>query len=96
MNFKNYLVVLVSLFTIVGSIVGATAYLNKSIHSLDSKIFVLENKMVSAFAITDKEMASGFAKADKEIGIIKTVLLMKGLIPPELVATKNTEENKNG
>jgi hypothetical protein len=94
MSGKNYLGATVAVLTIIGTIVGTTVYLHNSFHTLSSSISSLEKKMDNSFAAMDKEMTAGFSKADKEIGIIKAVLLMKELMPPELATAKNLDRRK--
>jgi hypothetical protein len=65
---------------VMGTVICAALWMTGQIHQV-------QREMDSRFARLDKEMSN----LDKEISIVKTVLLMKNIMPPDL-AVKNEQE----
>jgi|GEM_PF-2085362 len=59
--------------TILSTVCGSLIWMNGKFNDIDAK-----------FAIVDKEMEIRFANMEKDMAIIKTVLLMKKILPSEL------------
>jgi len=71
--FEKYGQTIVIICTILSTVCGSLIWMNGKFNDIDEK-----------FAIVDKEMEIRFANMEKDMAIIKTVLLMKKILPSEL------------
>ena len=68
------------MITIVGSVVGSVVWITTSIHNV-------EKRTDEKFSTLTKNIDERFVKIEKDIAIIKTVLILKEVMPKEMHVT---------
>ena len=70
---------------VLGTLFGGLIWINSQFHSINEKI---NDKFI---ALTEK-----ISDVEKDISIIKTVLIIKGILPADLIAKNESEQHENG
>jgi hypothetical protein len=73
------------MITIVSSVVGSVVWITTSIHNV-------EKRTDEKFSALTKNIDERFVKIEKDIAIIKTVLILKEVMPKEMHVTAQTKQ----
>lgn len=74
---------------VLGTLFGGLIWINSQFNTVNEKIN-------DKFTILTEKISDVEKDLSKDLSIIKTVLIIKGIMPPDLIAKHEIEKNENG
>ena len=88
--FKKHAETTVIIISILGSIIGSMSWMNGKFNDIDLKFARVDQN----FLEFEKEISNRFVVIEKDVAIIKTIMLMKNMMPEALAAEIDATEGK--
>src|SRR5574338_879802 len=83
-NFMDWFKKHVDTVIILGAFASSIIWMNGKFNDVDKRFAKVENEIETRFAKVENEIETRFSGIEKDLAIIKTVLIMKEIMPREL------------